>query len=159
MQSDLNLGLLTGSRAKTDAWLFSAVLFPFCLAAGQEKQGLECEPFGGRLRPPLISLLCWCEAGRCCLPRGGGPRPDLVHRWQAAGLYLQQSLVGRVKARPLVAGIRLVTSHPALFGTGEHRANTVGDGGAFPTRTRTQLTERKVSCPGRYQHLPVSMGG
>lgn len=130
MQLDLNLSLLPGSRAKTDAWLFSAMLFPFCLAAGQEKQGLECKPFRGRLRPPLIALLCWCEAGRCCLPWGGGPRPYLVHWWQAAGLYLEQS-VSWIKARPLVAGIRLVTSHPALFGTGEHRANTGGDGGCF----------------------------
>lgn len=92
MQLDLNLSLLPGSRAKTDAWLFSAMLFPFCLAAGQEKQGLECKPFRGRLRPPLISLRCWCEAGRCCLPWGGGPRPYLVHWWQAAGLYLEQSV-------------------------------------------------------------------
>lgn len=33
-----------------------------------------------------------------------------------------------------------------------------GGGGAFPARTRTQLTERKVSCPSRYQHLHGSVG-
>lgn len=55
VQSHLKLSLLTGSRAKTDAWLFSAVLFPFCLAGSQEEQGLECEPFGGGTeRPPLL---------------------------------------------------------------------------------------------------------
>lgn len=31
-------------------------------------------------------------------------------------------------------------------------------GGAVPTRTRTPLTERKVSCPNRYQHLCGSVG-
>lgn len=55
MQSDLTLGLPPGSRAKTDAWLFSAMLFPFCLAGSQEEQGLECEPFRGR--PKDLPLL------------------------------------------------------------------------------------------------------
>lgn len=32
---------------------------------------------------------------------------------------------------PLLAGIRLVTSHPSPFGTGEHRANAIGEGGGF----------------------------
>lgn len=59
---------------------------------------------------------------------------------------------------PLLARIRLVTSHPSPFGTGEHWANAIKEG-AFPTRTWTQLTERKVLCPSRYQHLPVSVGG
>lgn len=62
VQSDLRLGLLAGSRAKTDAWLFSAMLFPFCLAGSQEEQGLECEPFGGGLKD-LSSFSCFAGAG------------------------------------------------------------------------------------------------
>lgn len=71
VQSDLMLGLLPGSRAKTDAWLFSAMLFPFCLAGSQEEQGLECEPFRGRTKrppPPVVALLV---GGRQVLPSLG----------------------------------------------------------------------------------------
>lgn len=63
MQSDLKLCLLTGSRAKTDAWLFSTMLFPFGLAGSQEEQGLECEPFGGGLKD-LPSFSCFAGAGQ-----------------------------------------------------------------------------------------------
>lgn len=91
VHSDRNLCLLAGSRAMTAAWLFSAVLFPFCLAGSQEEQGLECEPFEGGLRPPLLQSFCWCGAGRHCLPWGGGLRTYLVHWWQVASLYLEQS--------------------------------------------------------------------
>lgn len=53
----------------------------------------------------------------------------------------------------------MVTSHPSPFGTGEHRASTVGEvGGAFPTGTWTQLTEPKVLCPNRYQYLHGNVG-
>lgn len=98
MQSDLKLGLLTGSRAKTDAWLFSAMLFPFCLAGSQEEQGLECEPFGGGLRPPLLG--CFAGAG---LAGAAFPREvaEDIPGASVAGLYLEQSIVGKVKATPL----------------------------------------------------------
>lgn len=83
----------------------------------------------------------WCTGGR---------RPGST--WNSL-------LVRRVKLMPLLVGICLVTSHPSPFGTGEHRANAIGEG-AFPTRTQTRLTERKgFFCPNRYQHLPVSVGG
>lgn len=160
MQSDLKLGLLTGSRAKTDAWLFSAMLFPFCLAGSQEEQGLECEPFRGGLKD-LPSFSCFAGAG----PAGAAfpGEVGLGHTWciggRRPGSTWNSLLVGRVKAMPLLAGICLVTLHPSPFGTGEHRANAIGEVGAFPTRTRTRLTERKVSCPNRYQHLPASVGG
>lgn len=129
MQSDLKLGLLTGSRAKTDAWLFSAMLFPFCLAGSQEEQGLECEPFGGGLRPPLLG--CLLVQGWQVLPSPGrGLRTYLVHRW--LGSTWNSPIAGRVKAT-LLWGTGLVTSHPSPFGTGEHRASAVGDmGGLFP---------------------------
>lgn len=159
MQSHLKLGLLTGSRAKTDAWLFSAMLFPVCLAGSQEEQGLECEPFGGGLKD-LPSFSCFAGVGPASAAFPG--EVGLGHTWCIGGRQLGSTwnslLVGRVKAMPLLAGIRLVTSHPSPFGTGERRANAIREG-AFPTRTQTQLTERKVSCPNRYQHLPVSVGG
>lgn len=155
MQSDLKLGLLTGSRAKTDAWLFSAVLFSFCLAGSQEEQGLECEPFGGGLRPPLLGCFAGAGLAGAAFP-GRWLRTYLVHRWP--GSTWNSPLVGRVKAM-LLGGTRLVTSHPSPFGTGEARCHrSQGGEGAFPTRTRTQLTERKVLCPNRYQHLRGSVG-
>lgn len=58
------------------------------------------------------------------------------------------------------AGSRDTLGHfsSSPFGTGAHRANAI-EAGAFPTRTQTRLTERKVLCPSRYQQLPVSVGG
>lgn len=102
MQSDLKLGLLTGSRAKTDAWLFSAMLFPFCLAGSQEEQGLECEPFGGGLTD-LPSFSCFAGAGPAgaAFPREVGSG----HTWCLSGRRLGSTwnslLVRRVKATPL----------------------------------------------------------
>lgn len=162
MQSDLKLSLLTRSRAKTDTWLFSAMLFPFCLAGSQEEQGLECEPFGGRLKD-LPSFRCFAGAGQAGAAFPG--KVGLGHTWciggRRPGSTWNSLLVRRVKAMPLLAGICLVTSHPSPFGTGEHRANAIEEvgGGAFPMRTRTQLTERKVLCPNRSQHLPGNVGG
>lgn len=154
MQSDLKLGLLTGSRAKTDAWLFSAVLFPFCLAGSQEEQGLECEPFGGGLRPPsLVDLLV---QGWQVLPAPGRwLRTYLVHRWP--GSTWNSPLVGWVKAM-LLWGTRLVTSHPSPFGTGEHGANTGGEvRGLFPQEHRLGSQSERFRVP-RYQHLRGSVG-
>lgn len=135
MQSDLKLSLLTRSRAKTDTWLFSAMLFPFCLAGSQEEQGLECEPFGGRLKD-LPSFRCFAGAGQAGAAFPG--KVGLGHTWciggRRPGSTWNSLLVRRVKAMPLLAGICLVTSHPSPFGTGEHRANAieeVGGGGGF----------------------------
>lgn len=111
----------------------------------------------GKTSPPLVALLV---QGWQVLPSPG--EVGLGHTWCIGGgrpgSTWNSLLVGRVKAVPLLAGIRLVTSHPSPFGTGEHRANAIGEG-ALPMRTRTRLTERKVLCPNRYQHLPVSVGG
>lgn len=90
MQSDLKLGLLTGSRAKTDAWLFSAMLFPFCLAGSQEEQGLECEPLGGGLRPPLLGCFAGAGLAGAAFPREGA---EDIPGASVAGLYLEQSII------------------------------------------------------------------
>lgn len=129
MQSDLKLGLLTGSRAKTDAWFFSAMLFPFCLAGSQEEQGLECEPFGGGLKDlPSFSRFAGAGPASAAFPGEVG----FGHTWcisgRRPGSTWNSLLVRRVKATLLLAGIRLVTSHPSPFGTGEHGANAIGEG-------------------------------
>lgn len=155
VQSDLKLGLLTGSRAKTDAWLFSAMLFPFCLAGSQEEQGLECEPFGGGLRPPLLGCFAGAGLAGAAFPREGAEdRPGA----SVAGLYLEQSISWEGKGNAAV-GDRL--GHFSSISIWHRRAQgqrSWGHGGAFPTRTQTQLTERKVLCPNRYQHLRGSVG-
>lgn len=155
MQSDLKLGLLTGSRAKTDAWLFSAMLLPFCLAGSQEGQGLECEPFGGGLRPPLLGCFAGAGLAGAAFPREGA---EDIPGASVAGLYLEQSDSWEGKGNAAV-GDRL--GHFSSISIWHRRAQgqcSRGHGGAFPTRTRTQLTERKVLCPNRYQHLHGSMG-
>lgn len=155
MQSDLKLGLLTGSRAKTDAWLFSAMLFPFCLAGSQEEQGLECEPFGGGLRPPLLGCFAGAGLAGAAFPREGA---EDIPGASVAGLYLEQSNSWEGKGNAAV-GDRL--GHFSSISIWHRRAQgqrSRGHGGAFPTRTRTRLTERKVLCPNRYQHLRGSVG-
>lgn len=91
------------SKARPPYWVqgqdrrlvISAMLFPFCLAGSQEEQGLECEPFGGGLRPPLLG--CFAGAGLAVLPSPGRwLRTYLVHRW--LGSTWNSPLVGRVKA-------------------------------------------------------------
>lgn len=144
MQSDLKLGLLTGSRAKTDAWLFSAMLFPFCLAGSQEEQGLECEPFGGGLRPPLLGCFAGAGLAGAAFPREGA---EDIPGASVAGLYLEQSNSWEGKGNAAV-GDRL--GHFSSISIWHRRAqgqHSRGHGGAFPTRTRTRLTERRFCVP------------
>lgn len=155
MQSDLQLGLLTGSRAKTDAWLFSAMLFPFCLAGSQEEQGLECEPFGGGPRPPLLGCFAGAGLAGAAFPREVAE--DIPGAW-VAGLCLEQSIIREGKGS---AAVRDTLGHFSSISIWHRRAQgqrSRGGEGASPTRTRTQLTERKVSCPNRYKHLRGSVG-
>lgn len=74
----LTLGLLTGSRAKTDAWFFSALLFPFWLAGSREEQGLECEPFRGGLKG-FPSGSCFAGGGLAAAAFPG--EVGLGHTW------------------------------------------------------------------------------
>lgn len=54
-----------------------------------------------------------------------------MHRWQAAGLYLEQSVSLEGKGNATVS--RDTLGHlSSPFGTGEHRANAIGEGGLFP---------------------------
>lgn len=124
VQSDLKLGLLTGSRAKTDAWLFSAMLFPFCLAGSQEEQGLECEPFGGGLRPPLLSCFAGAGLAGAAFPREGAE--DIPGAW-VAGLYLEQSIGWEGKGNAAVGGQAwslLIHLHLAQESTGPTQSGT-----------------------------------
>lgn len=106
--------------------------------------------------PPLVALLV---RGRQVLPSpGGGLRTYLVHRWQAAGLYLEQSVSLEGKGNATVSRGTLGHLSISIWHRRAQGQRNRG-GGAFPTRTRTRLTERKVSCPNRYQHLPGSVGG
>lgn len=126
MQSDLKLGLLTGSRAKTDAWLFSAMLFPFCLAGSQEEQGLECEPFGGGLRPPLLG--CFAGAG---LAGAAFPREvaEDIPGASVAGFYLEQfiSWEGKGSTAEGHAWSLLIHLHLAQESTGPAQTGRWGE--------------------------------
>lgn len=129
VQSDLKLGLLTGSRAKTDAWLFSAMLLPFCLAGSQEGQGLECEPFGGELRPPLLGCFAGAGLAGAAFPREGA---EDIPGASVAGLYLEQSDSWEGKGNAAV-GDRL--GHFSSISIWHRRAQgqcSRGHGGLFP---------------------------
>lgn len=129
MQSDLKLGLLTGSRAKTDAWLFSAMLFPFCLAGSQEEQGLECEPFGGGLRPPLLG--CFAGAG---LAGAACPREvaEDIPGASGAALYLEQSVSWEGKGNAAVRDTRGHFSSISIWHRRAQGQRSQGGGGLFP---------------------------
>lgn len=152
----LTLGLLTGSRAKTDAWFFSALLFPFWLAGSREEQGLECEPFRGGLKG-FPSGSCFAGGGLAAAAFPG--EVGLGHTW-SIGRALPGPVCwsGGERQRCRQQGHAWSILIISLWHRSAPGQRNRG-GGFSPTRTQTRLTEPKVLCPSRYRQLPGSVGG